>query len=834
MALANVGVLMANQGHRLLLVDWDIEAPGLEVFFSNAAKLIGSTEEIPGVLDLIEAHAAGHPLDWRKCLLHAEFFGQSLDIISAGKRTENYRARVQKLDWDALFRVHHIGNFVGKLRDEWRSTYDFILIDSRTGITDVGDICTVLLPDILVLLFISNHQNIEGIKATMARAVKARGKLPVNRSKLLGVPLPARDERDREYQKSIEWQKRYAEIFSDLYREWLPKEVNPADALSKLFLPYVAAWSFGERIPVIESERERTDPSSLGAAYGRLASLLSHRLDWRAIESGASADELIGSRLELSKEREARAKAEKSAKQTSRLLVYAILTIIIIVVGITFWYKTRPEPVSTDLLVGDRLLRQGNSERALDVYFARLNLLDDELVSNSDDSRTLSDKSDVLDRIGNVYIFQGKLIDALEVYQAGKAIVKQLVDKDPDNTDWQHTLSTRHLSVGNVLQTQVMLEDALAEQQAGKVIMEKLVTKDPGNMDWQHDLSLSHLHIGNVLKRQGNLADAIIETQAGKGILEKLVAKDPDNTNWQNGLSVSLNQIGDVQWRQGKLTNALENCQADQDIMKILVTKDPDNTYWQRGLSVSHNCLGNVLLEQGKLADALIENQAGKAIMEKLIAKDPQNVSNQHELLVFHNKIGTVLMEQNKLADAMAEFKAGKAITESLLALDPSNGSLRRDSADMSKDLGVLVLSMERPTEALRYLDVALSQLTEPSLINSAIAKKDIIEIKRYRIQAFLEIGDIESARTDCNHASEAASQVTITPDNHLFWEPSLSAVLMACAEVTWREGKYRSATSEIRIIVDKLHALKEISPTKVDIQNELKKAETKLIKIRD
>lgn len=305
MALANVGVLMSTEGHRVLLVDWDLEAPGLEVFFRKAAKLVGDPATTPGVVDLLDSRAKGTPLAWRDCLLRAEFFGQSLDIISSGRRDEEYRRRVQQLDWETLFREHHIGNYINALRQEWRDEYDFILVDSRTGITDIGDICTVILPDVLVLLFITNHQNVEGIKSVMSRAVNARSKLPVDRSKLLGVPVPARDERYHDYDKSIEWQNIFATEFGDLYREWLPKDIDPVDALNHIFLPYVSGWSFGERIPVIESQRERADPTSLGAAYARLAALLMHRLDWSAIEEKATQATLTSTRVELTMLRDA-------------------------------------------------------------------------------------------------------------------------------------------------------------------------------------------------------------------------------------------------------------------------------------------------------------------------------------------------------------------------------------------------------------------------------------------------------------------------------------------------------------------------------------------------
>jgi MinD-like ATPase involved in chromosome partitioning or flagellar assembly len=39
MALVNVGVLMALEGHKVLLIDWDLEAPGLEIFFLQACNM---------------------------------------------------------------------------------------------------------------------------------------------------------------------------------------------------------------------------------------------------------------------------------------------------------------------------------------------------------------------------------------------------------------------------------------------------------------------------------------------------------------------------------------------------------------------------------------------------------------------------------------------------------------------------------------------------------------------------------------------------------------------------------------------------------------------------
>src|SRR5690242_15743940 len=104
MALASVGVLLALEQHRVLLVDFDLEAPGLEAFFYNndACKVAGRPEETPGVLDLLEGQQKAKSISWRECLLRSRFLGGEIDIISAGRKSEDYRKRVQQLNWNSL------------------------------------------------------------------------------------------------------------------------------------------------------------------------------------------------------------------------------------------------------------------------------------------------------------------------------------------------------------------------------------------------------------------------------------------------------------------------------------------------------------------------------------------------------------------------------------------------------------------------------------------------------------------------------------------------------------------------------------------------------------
>jgi hypothetical protein len=287
MALANVAALLAKKGKSVLAIDWDLEAPGLEKYFSKPGfSLVPERKTTPGLIDLVSAFVVNKPLDWRKCLLYAQPFseGNPVTIITAGKDSADFVPTVQSINWQQLFNDTDFGTYLEELREEWLSRFDFILVDSRTGITDIGGICTIHLPDILVLLFTANDQSLSGVTDVMNRARRRYDILPFDRAKLLGLPVPSRFENFTEYQLAADWKRIFAERLTGIYKDWLPDKTTPGDVLEKLFIPYVPFWSFGEGLPVVKEGS--SDPRSLGFAYDLLARVLESRLQWNEALQG--------------------------------------------------------------------------------------------------------------------------------------------------------------------------------------------------------------------------------------------------------------------------------------------------------------------------------------------------------------------------------------------------------------------------------------------------------------------------------------------------------------------------------------------------------------------
>jgi len=102
MALANVAALLAKWGHSVLVVDWDLEAPGLERFF---VRLMPDIQELrtrtPGIVDLVESRKNGQSLPWREGVIGIEVPGSSsrLSLLTAGRSGPDYTTRLHSLSF---------------------------------------------------------------------------------------------------------------------------------------------------------------------------------------------------------------------------------------------------------------------------------------------------------------------------------------------------------------------------------------------------------------------------------------------------------------------------------------------------------------------------------------------------------------------------------------------------------------------------------------------------------------------------------------------------------------------------------------------------------------
>jgi len=277
MALANIALLLARAGKRVLVVDFDLEAPGLWRFFQD---LKPGLDQYQGLLDMLTAQAAAkpeRPVDWHDYVVPIQFEGRAVSIITNGRSDDHsYPGRLLDFTWHELYQKGTGAPFIEQLRNEWSQEYDFTLIDSRTGITDTGGVCTIALPDLIVPMFVANHQSLDGTLEVLAIAQKRRQEFAYDRPPALILPVISRLDTRTEYESASEWLDLFSERLSGLYADWLPTSVPLRRILERTKLPYIPYFSFGEKLAVLREGV--SDPDSLGYALNSVAQLISNEL----------------------------------------------------------------------------------------------------------------------------------------------------------------------------------------------------------------------------------------------------------------------------------------------------------------------------------------------------------------------------------------------------------------------------------------------------------------------------------------------------------------------------------------------------------------------------
>jgi tetratricopeptide (TPR) repeat protein len=282
MSLVNIACLMAKQKKKVLLIDWDLEAPGLHTFFNDTIKRedLGLVDFITDVNEFIKIEANNTDEGYVQFLtdnldnyifknLNIESSSLQIDIIKAGKFDDDYSDKLNAINWINFYRDSPA--FFRTFAQFLEKKYDYILIDSRTGLADTSGVCTMLMPQILVLVFALNKQNIDGVIEVAKQSVNYRFESNDFRN-ITVLPLPSRIDTDNSTELE-KWIEDYKVKFEDLFKElYLLDDCILENYFNRAKIPYKSSHAYGENIPVLK-ENPNND-SFISYHYAQFLKLL--------------------------------------------------------------------------------------------------------------------------------------------------------------------------------------------------------------------------------------------------------------------------------------------------------------------------------------------------------------------------------------------------------------------------------------------------------------------------------------------------------------------------------------------------------------------------------
>ncbi len=287
MALANFAWILASSGKKVLVIDWDLEAPGLHRYFrpfladpdlleteglidtfwslaaiamANApAETSSGEKQQPDQhhADVVEALDDGRRrLDWKRFPP-----GAYIDFIGAGRQGSTYSERVNTFDWKRFYELGG-ARLLETAKDHLCARYDWVLIDSRTGVSDTSGICTIQMPTTVIACLTLNRQSIDGVTAIL-RSIQAFRSPSVDGSKIEFFPVCMRIENAEQIR--LERARRYAR---PALAPFLPTDMqsNAREYWDRMEIAYRPAYAFEE---VLAAFGDATDVA--GAADSMLS-----------------------------------------------------------------------------------------------------------------------------------------------------------------------------------------------------------------------------------------------------------------------------------------------------------------------------------------------------------------------------------------------------------------------------------------------------------------------------------------------------------------------------------------------------------------------------------
>jgi tetratricopeptide (TPR) repeat protein/MinD-like ATPase involved in chromosome partitioning or flagellar assembly len=736
MALANVGALLASKGKKVLVIDWDLEAPGLHYYFLPFLKDQKLAHQ-PGLIDLLWDHVdlASKPqrqesdvsdpyrladLSGISVELTYSYVveGGSLSFVSAGRQDEHYAAKIRDFDWTAFYARFGGGKFIDTLRERAVRQFDYVLIDSRTGVSDTAGVCTVQMPDIVVLCFTYNRQSIEGI-ANAAKAIRRQN------SNVLLFPVAMRVEKSDTIQRA----KAFAQ---NALARFLPKDVRDDSAGRSYWaaaeIPHDPNYAFEEALAIfrddpearnsrltdmlwlarqitgdqdirapeisVEERRRNLRQYELGDPIRARIEELAIRdantavqelsaLATDVLKTGASAQDIVALSAALEKAANQAVDAPLLALQAAeaRTALYRDLS--------ERDHKAKGALASSLLFCASKLSALGRTDEAQLQCVDAIALFREALATPG--ARPLiSNGLGIALMMSSMYLAMlGKSREALADSTEAVEIRRHLAAEDFDKHG--EGLSVALGALAARLQEVRQPEEALAALQEAVRIQRRI----------QGDSARAGLAValGNLATQQFQMAmydEARTATEEVITIYRKLASAG--DSSFETQLAVWLARLSGALSRLGRYESAIEPMKEAVQIRRFLASREPDRS--QKPFASALDAFSMMLEKVGRYREATAAVGEAIVIWRALLSHDSSDAIRS-ELAGSLNNAGNFLGAQGKLDEALIAIEEAVELYRDLAKAQPA--AYNADLAMAATNLSTILARMGRTEQALSY-----------------------------------------------------------------------------------------------------------------------------------
>lgn len=288
--------LLYHKNRKILLIDWDLEAPGIDTFFqfdrdkieyglidlfNDFVKKVRTNdklkqEELPKISNSHIVSLAENGLG-------------RIDLLPASKYNDEYSDKINDFNWFEFYETCNGKYFIEYLKESLQqpdkyklkiAKYDYIFIDSRTGVSDYSGICNIQFPDMNIVVTAPTQQNFQGCLRVLNSIIESPYVKNEHRSPII-MPILSRIIEGDNTESGI-WTAKFRKAFNKHIESFIHYSTNETkidkDVLSKVIneyigktcLPHKNELVYGENL-VFDKTRKKPEIGQIQVQYIEIA-----------------------------------------------------------------------------------------------------------------------------------------------------------------------------------------------------------------------------------------------------------------------------------------------------------------------------------------------------------------------------------------------------------------------------------------------------------------------------------------------------------------------------------------------------------------------------------
>ena len=287
-ALAQTGRILSEMGHQVVCVDMDLEAPGLSNLLGIPENEIGDR----GVVSILTALDHQQKVDFSHHLIPVPN-SEYLYLVPAGVPNAEYAHRLRFISPEMWYREDYnpLRGLLDGIRKELSFCPDVILLDARTGISEISGPLLFDLADMAVVVFFPHPQAKSGTEIITRGLLSSKVQrneqdiifTPTTRFLISPIPNINMPEVTKQYRnRPLEWISDWMEDLNTS-REKTEKEPFFANEITH-FIPYSEAIATSDTV-----KHDSETPSHYSQLADWVVQLLPE-IDSKPEQSALSAD----------------------------------------------------------------------------------------------------------------------------------------------------------------------------------------------------------------------------------------------------------------------------------------------------------------------------------------------------------------------------------------------------------------------------------------------------------------------------------------------------------------------------------------------------------------